>query len=353
LERVAKSDYVPTRQDVRGVREKSTGVNEIEFKIGNYLFSMTDVGGQRSERRKWIHCFENVTAIIFCSALSEYDQKLYDDETTNRMYEALRLFSDITNSKWFNETPVILFLNKKDIFEAKIKKVPLNVCFKEYTGPNEYEPASQFIETQFLQTIKNTQKLVYVYKTCATDTNNVKFIFKAVKDVFITVYLQQMGLLGGPSMGMGGGGGVGTMPRQEARSSQQQLQQSPSSTAPGNDSRKSSNAASQSDMSTASQQSSAPSSPQVKEIPVGSGDNSSGNTSTANYKDAKGSSADEKSAEGHGRTSSKPSKPKHHHKKKHKKHQQDDSSSPAEEKKQPVPEKEKEESDQSSDGAED
>src|SRR5262245_4712334 len=114
------------------------------------------------------------------------------------MYEALRLFSDITNSKWFNDTPVILFLNKKDIFESKIKKVPLNVCFKDYTGltlianadacgglthscvlftlgPNEYDPASQFIETQFLQTIKNTQKLVYVYKTCATDTNNVKF----------------------------------------------------------------------------------------------------------------------------------------------------------------------------------
>jgi len=41
-----------------------------------------DVGGQRSERKKWIHCFEDVTAIIFCVAMSEYDQVLQEDETT-------------------------------------------------------------------------------------------------------------------------------------------------------------------------------------------------------------------------------------------------------------------------------
>jgi guanine nucleotide-binding protein G(i) subunit alpha len=39
---------------------------------------MFDVGGQRSERKKWIHCFENVTSIIFCVALSEYDQVLLE-----------------------------------------------------------------------------------------------------------------------------------------------------------------------------------------------------------------------------------------------------------------------------------
>ena len=40
---------------------------------------MFDVGGQRSERKKWIHCFENVTSIIFCVALSEYDQVLLEE----------------------------------------------------------------------------------------------------------------------------------------------------------------------------------------------------------------------------------------------------------------------------------
>lgn len=45
-----------------------------------YLLRMVDVGGQRSERRKWIHCFENVTSIIFLVALSEYDQILFESE---------------------------------------------------------------------------------------------------------------------------------------------------------------------------------------------------------------------------------------------------------------------------------
>lgn len=44
-------------------------------------YSMFDVGGQRSERKKWIHCFENVTSIIFCVALSEYDQVLLEESS--------------------------------------------------------------------------------------------------------------------------------------------------------------------------------------------------------------------------------------------------------------------------------
>ena len=47
-----------------------------------FRFRLFDVGGQRSERKKWIHCFEDVTAIIFCVAMSEYDQVLHEDETT-------------------------------------------------------------------------------------------------------------------------------------------------------------------------------------------------------------------------------------------------------------------------------
>ena len=56
---------------------------------------MYDVGGQRNERRKWIHCFEDVTAVIFVAAISEYDQKLFEDGATNRMVEALELFEEV------------------------------------------------------------------------------------------------------------------------------------------------------------------------------------------------------------------------------------------------------------------
>lgn len=54
-------------------------INSLSF---IYVYRLFDVGGQRSERKKWIHCFEDVTAIIFCVAMSEYDQVLHEDETT-------------------------------------------------------------------------------------------------------------------------------------------------------------------------------------------------------------------------------------------------------------------------------
>jgi len=167
--------------------------------LENTIFLITDVGGQRSERKKWFHCFENVTAIIFCVALSEYDQKLYEDNTTNRMLESLKLFSDITNSRWFNNSPVILFFNKKDLFEKKITKVPLSVCFKNYKGPDEFDPAVNYIEQQFMSQVQNQEKAVYTYRTCATDTNNVKFIFHAVRDIVVAEFLNQLGIGLGPT----------------------------------------------------------------------------------------------------------------------------------------------------------
>ena len=52
----------------------------------------------------------------------------------NRMQESLKLFDSICNNKWFTDTSIILFLNKKDLFEEKIKKSPLTICFNEYKG---------------------------------------------------------------------------------------------------------------------------------------------------------------------------------------------------------------------------
>jgi hypothetical protein len=53
---------------------------------------MVDVGGQRSERRKWIHCFENVTSIMFLAALSEYDQVLVESDNEVNKTNFLQLF---------------------------------------------------------------------------------------------------------------------------------------------------------------------------------------------------------------------------------------------------------------------
>jgi hypothetical protein len=81
IDRIGDPEFVPDDQDVLRSRVKTTGITETVFVIGELRYRMFDVGGQRSERKKWIHCFENVTAIVFLVALSEYDQHLYEDDT--------------------------------------------------------------------------------------------------------------------------------------------------------------------------------------------------------------------------------------------------------------------------------
>ena len=65
---------VCTIEDILRSRVRTTGIVETSFVIEGHTFHMFDVGGQRNERKKWIHCFENVTCVIFVAALSEYDQ---------------------------------------------------------------------------------------------------------------------------------------------------------------------------------------------------------------------------------------------------------------------------------------
>ena len=81
LDRMASAAYIPTDQDILRSRVKTTGITETTFKVGELTYKLFDVGGQRSERKKWIHCFENVTALVFLVSLSEYDQMLYEDES--------------------------------------------------------------------------------------------------------------------------------------------------------------------------------------------------------------------------------------------------------------------------------
>ncbi|XP_011661817.1 guanine nucleotide-binding protein G(o) subunit alpha isoform X1 [Strongylocentrotus purpuratus] len=194
LDRIGSPDYLPNEQDILRTRVKTTGIVETHFTFKNLHFRLFDVGGQRSERKKWIHCFEDVTAIIFCVALSGYDQRLLEDDVTNRMQESLKLFDSICNNKWFTDTSIILFLNKKDLFEEKIQKSPLTICFQEYEGANEYLPAAGYIQLQFEALNKSTNKEIYTHMTCATDTTNIQFVFDAVTDTIIANNLRGCGL---------------------------------------------------------------------------------------------------------------------------------------------------------------
>ncbi|XP_074034826.1 guanine nucleotide-binding protein G(q) subunit alpha isoform X2 [Leptinotarsa decemlineata] len=169
IDRIVDSNYLPDEQDILRVREPTTGIIEYPFDLDVIRFRMVDVGGQRSERRKWIHCFENVTSIIFLVALSEYDQVLFESQNENRMEESKALFRTIITCDYFEDSSFMLFLNKMDILRDKIMYSHLADYFPEFDGPKQdMIAAREYILSMFADLNTNPEKTLYSHFTCAT-----------------------------------------------------------------------------------------------------------------------------------------------------------------------------------------
>eukprot|EP01126_Amoeba_proteus_P008807 TRINITY_DN13331_c0_g1_i1.p1 TRINITY_DN13331_c0_g1~~TRINITY_DN13331_c0_g1_i1.p1 ORF type:complete len:186 (-),score=53.82 TRINITY_DN13331_c0_g1_i1:178-660(-) len=152
---------------------------------------MVDVGGQRSERKKWLHCFGSVTAVIFLTAIDEYDMVLEEDCKTNRIVESLKLWKALTSSQFFKSTPFILFLNKSDLFAEKIKSTPLASVFADYEAfaqkldpnMNDFEKGWHYISKQYQ--IHFLGSIFYPHVTCAIDTDQCAKVFDVVREGLI------------------------------------------------------------------------------------------------------------------------------------------------------------------------
>lgn len=142
---ICSPTWIPSEQDILHCRVRTTGIREERMlvpsasayssmnqkkgphhstssrKNDSKIYQFFDVGGQRNERRKWIHCFEGAHAVIFIVALSEYDQTLWEEGGVNRMEDSLQLFKNTCEEQCFRHAAFILFLNKKDLFTNKIK----------------------------------------------------------------------------------------------------------------------------------------------------------------------------------------------------------------------------------------
>lgn len=195
INRIGDSDYVPEDQDILRARLRTSGIVKKTIDIKGFAFTFIDVGGQRNERRKWIHCFDSVTALIFVAAISEYDQVLYEDEEVNRLKEAIVVFEKYSNHDSFFQTAMILFLNKTDLFRKKLLLSPFDETFKTFQGdPKSFDDTTKFIEQKFLEVIEE-EKMVFTHLTCATNTENVKYVFEACQSVILEQSIQGIGLL--------------------------------------------------------------------------------------------------------------------------------------------------------------
>jgi len=196
-------------------RITTTSISDALYTVEGIRFHVFDVGGQRSERQKWIHLFEGITAVIFVAALDHFCSKLFEDESKNALEESLDLFEEIVNSKWFQRTHFILYLNKRDLFRQRIRDGkslrlffnadsyrPRNPAhFEEYSGPEfvatgdaqadeqrldeVVEAASAFVLGQFLRRNQFPERTFSVHKAMtATDGEVVRSAFWDILDRF-------------------------------------------------------------------------------------------------------------------------------------------------------------------------
>jgi GTPase SAR1 family protein len=185
VERIAQSDYEPNEEDMIITRVRTTGIVVTQCPDPPRLYEIVDVGGQRSERKKWLHCFDNVNAIIFLEGLAGYKQVLFEDSATNRMKESLSLFGEIVRNPIFKKTPIFVFLNKKDLFEEMIPNHPLCKCFPDYDGPDgEVTPALEYISNRYKAIMEKhcPGKEVHIQIIAARVRMDMKIAFGEVKD---------------------------------------------------------------------------------------------------------------------------------------------------------------------------
>jgi GTPase SAR1 family protein len=182
-ERFAKPNFVPTNEDVLKVRQKTSGILETVFDTDGLEITLVDVGGQRSERRKWLHCFEDVTAVVYFVNLGEFDMALSEDYRVNRLTEALDLFEEISTSEYFSETDFFMFFNKDDMFREKVKSKRFLEHFKDYKGDGSYDSCLSFVTNLFKQKFGGPDNQYHVCVTISLAQDSIRQALEDVKEI--------------------------------------------------------------------------------------------------------------------------------------------------------------------------
>jgi len=183
--RFTESDFLPSEEDTVMARVRTTGMVMTEFDITPIHWRIVDVGGQRSERKKWIRFFDDVEAILFVVNLAGYNQVLFEDQSKNRMIESLELFEQVANYDCFKNTPIYLFLNKKDLFEQLLRNRDITCLFPDYDGEKTTQAQLDYIAKQFQSRLPEGKDLSSANFIAARMKRDIKYAFDDVRETLL------------------------------------------------------------------------------------------------------------------------------------------------------------------------
>ncbi|KAJ2997427.1 hypothetical protein HDV02_005556 [Globomyces sp. JEL0801] len=173
--KVLQQDVILTLKDMLLMRTVTQNISdnvfEVEMRGSKTKLHFFDVSGLKYHRKRWLPYFENVQLIVFLVAVSSYDQVLLEDKDVNRMVDAIRLFEDIVNHPLLAKSDMVVFFNKKDLFDIKIRNISLKTYFPTYTGEDFSSSESMtFFRDTFKSKNRKPDKLITFHTTCCTDT---------------------------------------------------------------------------------------------------------------------------------------------------------------------------------------
>lgn len=205
LDRVTSLKYVPSDDDILRARLKTLGVSEhrFKFKAGNMVahdWKVFDVGGARSLRAAWAPFFDNMDAIIFLAPISGFDETLAEDPSVNRLEDSILLWKSIVSNPLLQNAQTVLFLNKFDLFRAKLDS---GIQFGQHVvsygnRPNKSENASNYLRKKFANLHKQyspSPRVLYCHLTSAIDGKSTQSILGNVRDMVLRQYLRESSLV--------------------------------------------------------------------------------------------------------------------------------------------------------------
>ncbi|KAG2003660.1 guanine nucleotide-binding protein alpha-4 subunit [Coprinopsis cinerea AmutBmut pab1-1] len=205
IERITAPRYIPTVDDILRARLKTLGVSEHRFTLSSTGalsrdWRVFDVGGHRSQVTAWVPFFDDMDTIIFLAPISGFDQNLAEDPRMNRLADSVSLWSELTRNQLLKETNLILFLNKVDIFKAKLEA---GIKFGDHVvsygdRPNTFEHTTAYIRRKFANILKENSPLprvFYSHLTTVTDTKSTKLILSNLQEMIMREALVQTNLL--------------------------------------------------------------------------------------------------------------------------------------------------------------
>jgi guanine nucleotide-binding protein subunit alpha len=182
IDRIGAKDAKANDEDILRSRQRTMQSNQIAFEYKGHDFEVTDVGGQKTSRRRWSQVVENPTAIIYFTSLSDYNVRSFDGEGT-KFQESVDIWKTVVETAAFSHSVLILMLNKYDLFLEKLKKIPFSKAYKKYQGSDEPDEVAKYLKERFLRVVPEDRQNNFMYNVCcALDTTQMKTVFNSIQD---------------------------------------------------------------------------------------------------------------------------------------------------------------------------